>query len=69
MTCNICLAVKNKKWLVEKVEKCSVDPSGWKIIGEIIEPNSPIPEGFYLEWDGTVSGFDFVLTNCDCDRC
>lgn len=68
MECNVCIAIKTKKWLIEKLEKCPVDPSGWKITGKVIEPNAPIPEGFHLVWDGTETGFDFVLRNCNCNH-
>jgi hypothetical protein len=66
MLCNICDAIKNKKIVVQKIEK-DFSLSGYKIHQITQNPNEPIPDKYKLYWDGTVEGFEFVLNNCDCN--
>lgn len=61
MICNICIANKDKKYVVRKIEKDDNAFGGYKITELIQSPDEPISSGFKLYWDGTAG------EECNCE--
>ena len=66
MSCEICFTIRNKGLAYSRFDRDATDPSGWKqtTIVFLEKPSPEVVDGFELRWDGTVSGFESVLSTC-----